>query len=107
MPYIAVFFGEGPTMEDENLHAEAHDEFVTSLIKRNLVLLGGGFSQEVNGTWAAYVLRCADLDEARAIAAEDPFVTTGVMTPLCVEWRLVGINPEAIEADTILKPEDV
>ncbi|HEV8572736.1 MAG TPA: YciI family protein [Actinomycetota bacterium] len=107
MPYIAVFFQEGARVEDEKLHADAHNEFVTSLIRRNLVLLGGAFSESFEGAWAAYVLRCGNPQEALAIAQEDPFVANGVMRPVCVEWQLVGINPDAIDHEAIIRPEDV
>jgi uncharacterized protein YciI len=107
MPYVAVFFKEGPNMAAERLHAAAHEEFVSSLIRRNVVLLGGSFSHDIDGTWAAYVLRCRDTEEARSIAAEDPFVVSGVMRPVCVEWQLVGINPEALDPETIVGPRDV
>jgi uncharacterized protein YciI len=94
-------------LEYEKRHAEAHDEFISSLIRRNLVLLRGAFSDEVDGAWAAYVLHCGGLEEAGKIAAEDPFVTNGVMRSVCVEWQLVGINPDAIDDEAIVRPKDV
>jgi hypothetical protein len=53
------------------------------------------------------VLRCGSLEEAGKIAAEDPFVTNGVMRSVCVEWQLVGINPDAIDDEAIVRPKDV
>jgi uncharacterized protein YciI len=107
MPYVAVFFKEGPNMADERVYAGAHEEFVSSLIRRNVVLLGGAFSHDVDGAWAAYVLRCQNPEEARAIAAEDPFVVNGVMRPVCVQWQLVGINPDAIDDEAVIRSDDV
>ena len=107
MRYVAVFFKEGPHIDDERVHAAAHEEFVSSLIRRNLVLLGGAFPHEVDGAWAAYVLRCGSIEEARAITAKDPFVTNEDMRPVAVEWRLVGINPQVIDPEEIVTPRDV
>jgi hypothetical protein len=46
---------------------------------------------------AAYLLRCEDVEEARAIAGRDPLTVHGVMRPPCVQWELVGVNPAAID----------
>jgi hypothetical protein len=56
---------------------------------------------------AAYVLRCGSLDEAREIVATDPFVINDVARPEPVVWKLVGINPDAIDAAAVLRPEDI
>ena len=50
---------------------------------------------------------CSGVDEARGIVAEDPFVVHDVVRPECVEWELVGVNPDAIEASAVIRPEDV
>jgi uncharacterized protein YciI len=77
-----------------------HDPFTDSLVERNLILLGGPFSGEpVAGVRAAYVLRCADLDEARAIVAGDPLVASGADEASVMAWDLVGINLAAIDPD--------
>jgi hypothetical protein len=41
MPYFLVILRAGGNAEDEQLHAPAHERFISSLIKRNVVLLGG------------------------------------------------------------------
>lgn len=74
-----------------------HARFIDSLIERKLVLLGGEFGAPVAGAEAAYLLRCEGLEQAAAIAAEDPLVAAGAVAPRLVEWRLVGIDPDAIE----------
>jgi hypothetical protein len=61
----------------------------------------------VEDAYAAYVLRCSGVDEARRIAAEDPFVVHDVVRPDCVEWELVGVNPDAIDASAVIRPEEV
>jgi len=105
MAYVLVMLKGTRNADGEMLHAEAHARFITSLIDRNLVLLGGGFAEEVDGLQAAYLLRCSGLEEARAIAAEDPFVVNNVVRVECVEWRLVGINPDAIDNALVVRPK--
>ena len=105
--YVLVILRAGENAEDEEALAAAHEAFISSLIKRNVVLLGGASAEAVGDAYAAYVLRCSDIEEARAVAAQDPFVTHDVVRPECVEWTLVGINPNAIDASAVVRPEDV
>jgi uncharacterized protein YciI len=84
-----------------------HEPFVDSLLARNLVLLGGDLVPAAGGAEAAYVLSCSSLEEARALVAEDPLVTSSSMRPEVVEWELVGVNPQAIEPSLHLAPDDV
>jgi uncharacterized protein YciI len=107
MPYVLVILRDASNAEDEQAHAPAHERFISTLIEQNLVLLGGAFAKAVKDASAAYLLRCSGVDEARRIAAEDPFVVHDVVRPECVEWELVGINPDAIEASAIIRPDDV
>ena len=107
MPYVLVILRGGGNADSEQFYAPAHDRFVSSLIKRNVVLLGGRFAMAVEDAYAAYVLRCSGVDEARRIAAEDPFVVHDVVRPDCVEWELVGVNPDAIDASAVIRPEEV
>lgn len=107
MPYVLVILRGGPREEDDELHATAHEEFIESLIRRNLVLLGGAFAKPVDGVYAAYLLRCSGTDEALQVAAQDPFVVHDVVRPECVEWQLVGINPDAIDESAVVRPDDV
>ena len=102
--YVLVVLRAGEALGDENVYAAEHERFVDSLIDRNVVLLGGGFAEPVADAGAAYVLRCADVDEARRIAGRDPFVVHGVMRADVTEWRLVGINTEAIDAAVVVTP---
>jgi uncharacterized protein YciI len=87
---------EVPGAEAE-LPEDAHEEFIDSLIARNLVLLGGPFARRVGAATAAYVLYCDSVGAAREIAAADPLAAAGVVTLEFVEWQLVGIDPAAIE----------
>jgi hypothetical protein len=63
------------------MHAEAHEAFITDLIRRELVLLGGGLVRRAGDVDAAYVLRCGSVDEAAAIAAEEPYAQRAVVVP--------------------------
>jgi uncharacterized protein YciI len=105
--YVLVILRGGANVADDRLHAQAHEQFITSLIERNVVLLGGAFEEVVADAHAAYVLRCAGADEAREIAAADPFVVHDVLRPDCIEWKLVGINPAAIDPAAVVRPQDV
>jgi uncharacterized protein YciI len=107
MPYVLVILRGGANAENDQLHAPAHERFINTLIKQNVVLLGGAFAEAVDDAYAAYVLRCSGVEEARAIAAADPLVIHGVVRPECVLWELVGINPDAIDASAVVRPEDV
>jgi uncharacterized protein YciI len=107
MPYVLVILRRGGHADDEPAHAQAHEDFIDSLIRRNLVLLGGGFAEPTNDAEGAYLLRCSGIEEAREIVATDPYVVHGVVRPECVVWELVGINPDAIDESAVLRPEDV
>jgi uncharacterized protein YciI len=95
--YFLVALKAGPAFDEEPRHAEAHVAFIESLIERRLVFLGGDFSEPVDGIAAAYLLRCDSIEDARAIAAEDPYLLHGVYEAETVEWLLVGIDPGLID----------
>jgi uncharacterized protein YciI len=105
--YVLVILREGDNADAEPLHTAAHQRFITSLIRRNAVLLGGALGEAVGDVSAAYVLRCGHVEEAQRIAAEDPFVVNDVMRLRCVEWELVGVNPEAVDEVDVVRPADV
>ena len=107
MPYVLVILRHGGKADDEELHVSAHERFIGSLIKENVILLGGAFAEPLDDALAAYVLRCSGVEAARAIAADDPFVVHDVVRPECVEWELVGVNPDAIDASAVVRPQDV
>ena len=105
--YVLVILKEGRNADAKPLHAAAHEAFISSLIKRNVVLLGGTFTDAVENAFAGYLLRCDEVDEARRIASEDPFAVNDVVSPMCVAWELVGVNPEAIDRSAVIRPRDV
>jgi uncharacterized protein YciI len=102
--YVFVLLQPGENEDPERLLGPAHVEFIDSLIERNAVLLGGDFSGLVENAHAAYLLRCGDLDEAERIVAADPFVINDLARPKLVEWQLVAVNPDAVDADDIVHP---
>lgn len=99
MGYFLVGLADGPNADEEPRHTDAHVAFIDSLIERRLVFLGGDFSEPIDGIGAAYLLRCDSLEEARAIAADDPYAVHGVCRPEIVEWRPVGIDPNLIDPE--------
>jgi uncharacterized protein YciI len=98
--YVLVLLERGPNAGDQELHQAAHEDFIDSLIERHAILLGGSFGEDVGEADGAYVLRCVGVEEAGAIAANDPLVVNGVVRARCVEWELVGIDPEAIDGES-------
>jgi uncharacterized protein YciI len=85
-----------------------HDPYIDDLIARNRVLLGGPFEDAPPpGVFAAYVLRCDSMDDARAIVATDPLVTSGQVSATIHGWRLVGVNTDAIDDGLIILPSDI
>ena len=82
--------------------APEHEPFIDSLIERKLVLLGGAVAPPAGDIAAAYVLRCSGLEEAEAIVARDPLVTSGAMSAECVEWRLVEIDAELVDPGLVV-----
>ena len=105
--YVLVLFRESSRYGERGAYADAHADFVTSLIRRNLVLLGGDFGETVESFHAAYLIRSESVAAARLLVADDPFFANGVFEPDVVEWQLVGVNPEAVAADDVVTPRDV
>ena len=72
-----------------------HESFTDSLIQPHAIKLVGAVEGDpLPGVNAAYLLRYASLDEAWAIVAQDPFVTSGAATA-----AVVGIDLAAIDAE--------
>lgn len=101
--YTLVLLHAGPRFADRHRYTDGHEQFIASLIKRNLVLLGGAFVPD-RVAHAAYLLRCDSVGEAAAIAAADPFVSEAIVEVETLEWWLVGINPNAIVPTSVVTP---
>jgi hypothetical protein len=74
--YFFVILKGGANAASHKFHAAEHEDFITSLIKSNRILLGGAFAEPVGDAYAAYVLRCHDIIGAREIAAQGPLCQT-------------------------------
>jgi uncharacterized protein YciI len=101
VPYFLVVLKAGPASDEEPKHADARVAFIDSLIERRSVFLGGDFAEPVDGIAAAYLLRCDSIEEAEAIATEDPYAIHHVYATETVEWQLVGIDPELIDSNLV------
>ena len=88
------------------LQAE-HEAFITSLIRTNRILLGGGWSETVGPFEAAYVVRAASVEDARSLVSQDPYMSGGSFETSVVEWELEGITPDAIDPEDVHRPADV
>lgn len=82
-----------------------HERFIDRLIAQHRVVLGGDWKPAIAGFEAGYLLSCASLDEARAIAESDPLVRGGSMRFEVVEWELVGVDADAVDHDALLYPD--
>ena len=105
--YVLVMLRRGENDSDYRLYAAAHTAFIEGLIKQNRILLGGRFATRADDVEAAYVLRAGNVDEARTIAEADPFATAGVCRPECRRWKLIGINPDAVDEALVVRPNDI
>jgi hypothetical protein len=103
MRYFLVLLSDEPEGGPEGAVASAHERFIDALIERNAVLLGGGFETPISGFYAAYVLVAEDIATATAVAArDDPLVRDAGVRCDVTEWRLVGIDPAAIDPSQIV-----
>jgi hypothetical protein len=95
--YFLVLLRTGPNQAGVEADWEGHVAFVDSLVQENLVLLGGDLVPPLGDAAGAYLLHTRDRSEAEACARRDPLVRHGRVIPEVIEWRLVGINPRAID----------
>ena len=71
-----------PEFQDSVL--EPHRAFLDSLRSSGRLEISGGFTDKTGG---AYVLKAANLDEARTLAFSDPLHTTGSSRLTVYEWK--------------------
>jgi uncharacterized protein YciI len=81
-----------------------HERFIDDLDQANKVVLGGAWKPPVDGFEGAYLLSCESLQEARDIADSDPLVSANAFGCNVVEWELVGVNPKAVDRNSLLYP---
>lgn len=64
---------------------EPHYAFLEALKQRGVLEMAGPFTDKTGG---AYILKAADMDEARKIAKTDPVHTTGSSKVTVHEWEI-------------------
>ena len=74
--------GGGPLPEDINTLAEAHLAYIRDLKAKGKAVAGG---PAVSFTWALLLLKTDSLEEARAIAENDPAAKGGLFSNINVE----------------------
>ena len=74
--------GGGQLPEDINTLAEAHLAYIRDLKAKGKVVAGGPV---VSFTWALLLLRADSLDEAKALAENDPAAKGGLFSKLNIE----------------------
>ena len=73
---------EGVPMRDQGLGP--HGAFMRQLQDEGRLFAGGGYSSDDGGM---AIVMCADIDEARAILAADPAITSGIFVAELRHWR--------------------
>ena len=95
--YFLVLLHEPPDIPGIEVD---HEPFVDSLIKQNVILLGGPLqASPESGIWAAYILSCPSRDDAQAIVARDPLVVHGLAVPTVTaagELIVSGVSTDSI-----------
>jgi uncharacterized protein YciI len=79
--YLVLAF-RTPDFQDSAL--DAHIAFLGSLRANGSIEMAGAFTDKTGG---AYLLRAANLDEARSVAFSDPLHTTGASRVTVHEWK--------------------
>jgi uncharacterized protein YciI len=74
-------------LEEVDEHREAHLAFLAGLNEQGCILISGRRNPPVGGV---VIIDAADLEEARAIMAEDPFAKSGV-----ARYEPYEFNPSA------------
>jgi uncharacterized protein YciI len=99
--HVLVLLAPGAGRHGDEVQAD-HERFIDELIAEKQIVLGGDWKPPVAGYEAAYLLSCASLEEAREIAASDPFVQHDAMRFEVVEWELVDVDPDAVDRDALV-----
>ena len=82
----------------------AHVEYVLRLLNDGRLVVGGPFR---DGSGALFVYEVADVDQARSIVADDPYVREGVVTSHALrEWDSFAAAPALIADDHTHQPSN-
>jgi uncharacterized protein YciI len=105
--YLLVMLSPARREKEPAEMTQRHVKFITELIRRNRILLGGGLEDSAKPRRAAYLLNVSSLKEGRSLVLADPFVQEGAYSATVVEWKLVGINPDSIDQALVVHPKQV
>jgi uncharacterized protein YciI len=77
-----------PDMTDEELdrHQERHLAFLQSKYDEGVMLASGPLTDQDDESWRGICVYTVPADEARRLAAEDPWVQAGRMEPVVFTW---------------------
>lgn len=73
---------EGVPMREQGL--APHGAYMRQLQEQGRLFAGGGYASDDGGM---AIVMCADIDEARAILAADPAITSGIFVAELRHWR--------------------
>lgn len=62
----------------------AHGGYMSQLLEQGTLVAGGGFTDRDGGM---AIVRAEDMEDARALLAADPAITSGIFVAECVAWR--------------------
>ena len=86
-------------LEEVDAHREAHLGFLAGLNEQGRILISGRRNPPVGGV---VIIDAADLDEAQAIMAEDPFAKAGVARYEAYEFTPSAGPARSPEAESFL-----
>lgn len=93
----ALFLHQVPGKDTQIEDIKAHVAWLRKLYENQKLVLAGPFLDSPSGL---VVIRASSPEEAAALAAEDPFVQSGVRHPRLLEWQI------ACPENSFLLPEE-
>ena len=88
--YVLVLLRTGPYVtqnEEERARLfEGHFANINRLADQGKLIIAGPIDQNDRQYRGVFVFNVATIDEARALVADDPTVTSGIFTPEYYEW---------------------
>ncbi len=98
--YYCLFYEYGDNaVERRAPHRQAHLQLAGEFVDAGRLLLGGAFSEPVDG--ALLVFECRDRAEVEDFVRRDPYVTNGVATAWRIRPWTVVVGGLAPDADTL------
>lgn len=71
-----------------------HREYIARLFEEGKILAAGPFA---DGTGGLFIYEARDEAEARKLAGEDPYASTGALASATLElWKPVNVNPKLL-----------